>query len=78
MKKFAQTAVLFAGLVGLSACAGNDVWKPYGTRTAGDNGEVAYVAPTAANTGDVKTLQSNRSFIKEFKSPSSLEGFFII
>jgi|GEM_PF-1344439 len=57
MKKFAQTAVLFAGLVGLSACAGNDVWKPYGTRTAGDNGEVAYVAPTAANTGDVKTLQ---------------------
>ena len=37
MKKFAQTAILVAGLVGLSACAGNnDVWVPQGVRTAGD------------------------------------------
>lgn len=57
MKKFAQTAVLVAGLVGLSACSSNDVWKPYGSRTAGDMGETAYVAPVAVNNGDVKTLQ---------------------
>lgn len=43
MKKFAQTALVLAGLVGLSACASDaDVWKPYGTRTAGDLGEVRY------------------------------------
>lgn len=57
MKKFAQTAVIVAGLVGLSACANNDTWTPYGSRTAGDNGEMAYVAPTVSNNGDVKTLQ---------------------
>lgn len=59
MKKFAQTAVLVAGLIGLSACAGNsnDVWQPYGTRTAGDNSEVAYVAPAVSNSGDVQTLK---------------------
>lgn len=57
MKKFAQTAVLVAGLVGLSACAGNDVWQPYGSRTAGDNGEVAYTPAQSNSGGDVKTLQ---------------------
>jgi hypothetical protein len=37
MKKFAQTAILIAGLAGLSACAADssDVWTPYGKRTAG-------------------------------------------
>lgn len=39
MKKFAQTAVLIAGLAGLSACAGNGTMNqntvPYGNRTAG-------------------------------------------
>lgn len=47
MKKFVQTAVLVAGLAGLSACAGDDVWTPYGSRTAGDKevAEVTYTAP---------------------------------
>ena len=34
MKKFAQTAVLLAGLIGLSACA-TDGTGTYGDRTAG-------------------------------------------
>ncbi len=49
MKKFAQIAVLVAGLVGLSACANNDVWTPYGSRTAGDN-DVAPVSAPVRNT----------------------------
>lgn len=53
MKKFAQTALLVAGLVGLSACASSDTWTPYGTRTAGNNGEEAYVPANA----DVQTLK---------------------
>ena len=63
MKKFAQTAVLVAGLVGLSACAGNDVWKPYGSRTAGSNSEVTYsgssvsVPSVSVNAGDMETLK---------------------
>ena len=36
MKKFAQTAVLVAGLVGLSACASDNGVGSYGDRTAGD------------------------------------------
>jgi len=36
MKKFAQTAVLVAGLIGLSACASDDGIGSYGGRTAGD------------------------------------------
>jgi len=41
MKKFAQSAILVAGLIGLSACAGQDVWTPYGSRTAGEGKEFA-------------------------------------
>ena len=45
MKKFAQTAILIAGLAGLSACAGNAKDQnsvPYGNRTAGQ-GTVATI-----------------------------------
>lgn len=34
MKKFAQTAILIAGLAGLSACATGDTYE-FGDRTAG-------------------------------------------
>lgn len=57
MKKFAQTAVLIAGLAGLSACAGQDVWTPYGSRTAGEGQEVAYRAPSSVNKGDMDSLK---------------------
>lgn len=59
MKKFAQTAILIAGLTGLSACSTNDVWTPYGSRTAGDNdvAEVTYSAPAAVNTGALSSCQ---------------------
>ena len=61
MKKFAQTAVLFAGLVGLSACANDvDVWKPYGSRTAGHMDQTTVSAPAAVasySRGDMDTLK---------------------
>ena len=58
MKKFVQTAVLIAGLAGLSACASSDVWTPYGSRTAGEGEEVAYKpAAVKANSGDMETLK---------------------
>jgi len=53
MKKFAQTAVLVAGLVGLSACASDDVWTPYGTRTAGEGTEINYEAPRTVRPAPV-------------------------
>jgi len=52
MKKFAQTAILVAGLAGLSACATDDVWTPYGTRTAGEGMEMTMDAPKAAPTSN--------------------------
>lgn len=58
MKKFAQTAVLVAGLAGLSACAGQDVWTPYGSRTAGDNDVAVVEAPvTTPNYADMDALK---------------------
>ncbi len=56
MKKFAQTAILIAGLAGLSACAASQA-DTYGDRTAGDGGERAYVATSNGEAGDVQTLQ---------------------
>ena len=35
MKKFAQSAILVAGLIGLSACGSMNPSEPYGERTAG-------------------------------------------
>ncbi len=54
MKKFAQTAVLVAGLVGLSACASSDTWTPYGSRTAGSisEGTVSDTVFTRAGNSD--------------------------
>ena len=59
MKKFAQTAVLVAGLAGLSACASDDVWTPYGSRTAGEGMEATYTAPARDTmvSGDEEALQ---------------------
>ena len=55
MKKFAQTAILIAGLVGLSACTHNDVWTPYGDRTAGEGSEVSVASNEDAAA--METLQ---------------------
>ena len=56
MKKFAQTAVLVAGLVGLSACASDGV-SSYGDRTAGDK---TFAGTTYDNTGDALTACNER------------------
>jgi hypothetical protein len=64
MKKFAQTAILIAGLAGLSACANNDVWTPYGSRTAGHNSEVEMMTKAPAvdmsSRGDMSALRMCR------------------
>lgn len=63
MKKFAQTAVLIAGLAGLSACASNDVWTPYGTRTAGDGVKASAMSAPAtmsATKGQMDELRMCR------------------
>jgi hypothetical protein len=63
MKKFVQTAVLVAGLAGLSACATDDVWTPYGSRTAGEAEMSMYdmegttSAPAMVNDGSLAMCQ---------------------
>jgi curli biogenesis system outer membrane secretion channel CsgG len=52
MKKFVQTAVLIAGLAGLSACASGDA-ATYDGRTAGDT----YSSALAACEERVKRLE---------------------
>jgi hypothetical protein len=62
MKKFAQTAILVAGLAGLSACASHGD-TTYGDRTAGEKTflegqtRTETVSRSTANDGDMRTLQ---------------------
>lgn len=50
MKKFAQTAILIAGLVSLSACASSNGVGDYGNRTAGD--KTVYAGKVYDTSGD--------------------------
>ena len=60
MKKFAQTAILIAGLAGLSACASNANTTqnsvPYGNRTAG-HGTMATIDEAPIMSGALASCQ---------------------
>jgi hypothetical protein len=57
MKKFAQTAVIIAGVIGLSACAGTAPTEPYGDRTAGDPNMRSMSQPAMrSDNGDMEAL----------------------
>ncbi len=57
MKKFAQAAVLMAGVIGLSACAATEPTEPYGDRTAGDPYMRSMSQPVmTTDNGDMEAL----------------------
>lgn len=65
MKKLAQTAILIAGIATLSACASDqDVWTPYGSRTAGQAELNEYDMEgkaTAVDTGALKVCREREA-----------------